>query len=115
MLRPDKSDGTVIMDRDVYIRKIFDIINDCTKFKELSTDATILREDQLQRFLRSMKGKNSFTKETYENKYPNGSKPAFIYATPKIHKLKHNNTNDSSLRPIISSLSTSNYNLAKFL
>ena len=39
----------------------------------------------------------------------------FIYGTPKIHKLKHNNINELSLRPIISSISTYNYNLAKFL
>ena len=115
ILRPDKGDGTVIMDRDVYIQKLFDIIKDGTKFKDLSTDPTIIREGQLQRFLRSMKNKNIFTKETYEKIYPSGSKPVFIYGTPKIHKLKHKNINDLSLHPIISSIGTYNYNLAKFL
>ena len=38
ILLPDKNNGTVVMDRDVYIRKIFDIINNRTKFKELSAD-----------------------------------------------------------------------------
>ena len=37
ILRLDKGDGTVIMDRDVYIQKIFKIIKDRIKFKELST------------------------------------------------------------------------------
>ena len=60
ILQPDKGDGTVLMDRDVYIRKIFEIIKDCTKFKELSTDLTIIREGQLQRFLRSMKRQEHF-------------------------------------------------------
>ena len=40
ILRPDKGDGTVIIDRDVYIQKIFEIIKDRTKFKELSTEPT---------------------------------------------------------------------------
>ena len=62
-----------------------------------------------------MKDKKIFTKETYEKIYPSGSKPAFIYGTPKMHKLKHNTINDLSLRPIISSIGTYNYNLAKFL
>ena len=115
ILRPDKGDSTVIMDRDVYIRKIFEIIKDRTKFKELSTDPTIIMEGQLQRFLRSMKKKNIFTTETYEKIYPSGSKPAFIYGIPKIHKFKHKNISDLSLRPIISSIGTYNYNLAKFL
>ena len=108
ILRPDKGNGTVIIDRDVYIQKIFEIIKDRTKFKELSTDPTIIREGQLQRFLRSMKDKNIFTKENYEKIYPSGSKPVFIYGTPKIHKLKHN-INELSLRPIMSSIGTCNY------
>ena len=115
ILQPDKGDGTVIMDRAVYIRKIFEIIKDWTKLKEWSTDPTIIKERKLQRFLRSMKYKNIFTKENYEKIYPSGSKPGFIYVTPKIHKLKHNNMNDLSLRPITSSIGTYNYNLAKFL
>ena len=113
ILRPDKDHGTVIIDRDVYIQKIFAIIKDRTKFKELSTDPTI-REGQLQRFFRSMKAKNIFTEENYEKIYPSGSKPAFIYGTPKIHKLKLNNINELSC-PIISSTGTHNYNFAKFL
>ena len=88
------------MDRDVYIRKIFEIIKGRTKFKELPTDPTIIREGQRQRFLRSMENKNIFTKETYEKIYPSGSKPAFIYGTPKIHKLKHKNISDLSLRQL---------------
>ena len=62
-----------------------------------------------------MKNKNIFAKENYEKIYPSGSKPAFIYGTPKFLKLKHNNINELSLRPIISSIGTYNYNLAKFL
>ena len=34
ILQPDKGDGTVKMDRAVYIRKIFEIIKDWTKLKE---------------------------------------------------------------------------------
>ena len=34
ILQPDKGNGTVIIDRAVYIRKIFEIIKDWTKLKE---------------------------------------------------------------------------------
>ena len=47
-------------------------------------------------------------------KYPSGSKPAFIYGLSKIHKLNSNKDN-LSLRPIISSIGTYNYNLSKLL
>ena len=59
-----------------------------------------------------MKDKNIFTKENYEKIYP--GTPG-IYGTTKIHKLKHNNIHELSLRPIISSIGTYNYNLTKFL
>ena len=46
--------------------------------------------------------------------YPSGSAPARIYGTPKMHKLS---SRDSfpKLRPIVSSIGTFNYNLARFL
>ena len=46
--------------------------------------------------------------------YPSGSAPALIYATPKMHKFS---SSDSfpKLRPIVSSIGTFNYNLARFL
>ena len=64
ILRPQKGDGVVIIDREVYIQKIFEIIKGRTKLKELSTDSTALREGQLHRFLRSMKDKNILLKKT---------------------------------------------------
>ena len=47
ILRPDKGSGTVILNRDDYIKKLSDIINDTSKFKKLSANPTILREGQL--------------------------------------------------------------------
>ena len=46
--------------------------------------------------------------------YPSDSAPARIYGTPKMHKFL---SSDSfpKLRPIISSIGTFNYNLARFL
>ena len=49
-LQTDKGDGTVIMDRDVHIQKIFEIMKDRTKFKALLTDPTIIGEGQLKGF-----------------------------------------------------------------
>ena len=46
--------------------------------------------------------------------YPSGSAPARVYGTPKMHKFS---LSDSfpKLRPIVSSIGTFNYNLARFL
>ena len=114
ILRPDKGSGTVILNRDDYIKKLSDIISDTSKFKKLSPDPTLLREGQLQRFLRKPKNQQFFTKEVYDKIYLSGSKPVSIYGLPKIHKLNVQR-NNLSLRSIVSSIDTSNYHLSKFL
>ena len=60
-----------------------------------------------------MKQKNFFNETEYDKLYPSGSAPARIYGTPKMHKFP---SSDSfpKLRPIVSSIGTFNYNLARF-
>ena len=72
VLRPDKGSGSVFMNRDDYIKKLYDIISDFSKFKKLSADRKLLREGQLQRFLRKLKNKHFFAKEFYDKIYPSG-------------------------------------------
>ena len=112
--KPDKGNGVVILDRKLYNNAIEEIISDTSKFEKLSEDPTLKREASLQRFLRKLKQKNFFNEIEYDKLYPSGSAPARIYGTPKMHKFS---SSDSfpKLRPIFSSISTFNYNLARFL
>ena len=50
----------------------------------------------------------------YENIYPKDSQPARIYGLPKMHKYRGPNSTPP-FRPIVSSIGTYNYNLAKYL
>ena len=50
----------------------------------------------------------------YDKLYPSGSAPARIYGTPKMHKFSPSDP-FPKLRPIVSSIGTFNYNLARFL
>ena len=111
---PDKGSGVVILDRDIYDQKFLEIINDMRKFKKLKDNPTLTREEQLQRFLRKIKDENIFYENTYKKLYPCGSKLATIYRLPKTNKMLFD-SDDFSLRPIIFSICTYNYNLAKFL
>ena len=72
------------------------------------------RETSLQCFLRKLKQKTFFNEIEYDKLYPSGSAPARIYGTPKMHKFS---SSDSfpKLRPIVSSIGTFDYNLARFL
>ena len=44
IVRPDKRNGVVILDRDIYDQKILEIINNTEKFKKLKDNSTLTRE-----------------------------------------------------------------------
>ena len=50
----------------------------------------------------------------YSNPYPSGSQPARLYDNPKTHKLK-SESDKLTFRPIVSSIGSHHYMLAKFL
>ena len=110
IMRPDKGKGVVLMDRQDYNQKMYNILADHTKFRCLGTDIAshILKlEDRLNRILRSIKA--SIGDCNYDKLFASGSRPGYMYGLPKIHKV------GNPLRPIISSIGTFSYNLAKFL
>ena len=112
--KPDKGNGVVILDRKLYNNAIEEIISDSSKFEKLNEDPTLKREASLQRFSRKLKQKNFLNKIEYDKLYPSGSAPARIYGTPKMHKF-YSSDSFPKLRPIVSSIGTFNYNLARFL
>ena len=57
---------------------------------------------------------NIFTKDIYNKIYPTGSQPSRLYGLPKLHKTE-NSSKVSPFRPIVSSIGSFNYNLAKYL
>ena len=113
IVRVDKGSGVLILDRDIYDRKILEIINDTTKFKKLKDNPILTREGQLQQFLRKIKDKNFFDENTFKKIYPCGSKLATIYGIPKTHNTLFD-SDDFSLRPIVCFIDAYNYNLANF-
>ena len=109
IMKPDKGNGVVILNKTDYISKLNVLLRDESKFRTLESDPTATRERSLRRFLGKLKSKGSIDDSTYSSLYPNGSQPALMYGLPKVHKP------NAPLRPIVSSLNTYNYNLAKYL
>ena len=114
VLKPDNGNGVVILNRSDYTEGILNIINDIHKFKELDSDPTIIREGKLEWFLLDRKRNGDIDKDIYSNIYRTGSQPARIYGLPKMHKIQ-SPTVIPPFRPIVSSLNTFNYQLAKYL
>ena len=71
-------------------------------------------EASQQCFLLKLKQKSFSNEIEYDKLYFSGSAPARIYGTPKMHNFS---SSDSfpKLRPIVSSIDTFNFNLARFL
>ena len=114
ILKPDEGNGVVILDRSDYDSGVLKITSDSTKFKPIKEDPTLLRESQLQRFLRKLKTNGHLDPKVYSKIYPSGSQPATIYGLPKMHKPRGPNSLPP-FRPIVSSIGTYNYELAKYL
>ena len=114
ILKPDKGNGVVILDRNIYLDSCFNLLNDKSKFRPLDNDPTLLREGRLKRFITQLKKNSSIDANTYCNIFPKGSQPAKFYGLPKLHK-KRDNHKQPPLRPIVSSIGAYNYNLAKYL
>ena len=108
--KPDKGRGVVILNKEEYIRKTEEILNDKTKFKLLNGDCfkIILKlEDRLNRLLRAIKSK--LPDGHFNFLFASGSLPGILYGLPKIHK------EGCPIRPILSAIGTFNYNIAKLL
>ena len=101
------------MDRTVYLEKCLDIL-DTNQFTNLTTDPTKKMEEKIQRVLQKIK-RSSSTLE-YSTIYPSGSCPGKFYGTAKVHKLPENeNVDQLPIRPIVSNIGTTTYQLAKYL
>ena len=111
ILRPDKGNGVVIMDKITWKSKMYELLNDKSKFKEITSDPTKLREGQLQRYLRKLKSKGYFDESVYDYIHPAGSIPSRLYVTLKTHKIKEK-SDIPPLRPTVSSINSYNNNLA---
>lgn len=81
---------------------------------QLDCDQTLSRESKRQRSLRKLKKNGEIKDERYNNIYLKGSQPARKYGLAKMHIVREPSS-APHLRPIVSSIGTYNYNLAKFL
>ena len=111
--RPDKGLGVVLLDKNDYVNKMYNILNDTSKFKKIeNTDPllyTLRNEDKVNYRIRKLKKEGTISENLATELSVSGTNPGTMYGLPKVHKT------DMPLRPILSANNTSSYNLSKFL
>ena len=108
VLTADKGVAMVIMDRQDYISKANQLLNQST-YKVITKDPTNTIKNKLINILKSIKSKTGLGNNTYKSMYCTGCVPPKFYGLPKIHKP------DTPLRPIVSSCGSVTYGVAKEL
>ena len=97
------------MDRAEYNKKAQKLLKDKGTCKEIKTNPTNKLKNKLISLLKKTKAEGGINDQVYMNMYPTGAVAPKFYGLLKIHK-RH-----ISLRPIISSRGSINYEVAKEL
>ena len=66
ILKPDKSNGVVVIDTTGYYESLNKLFSDTTKFKRLVADSTNTRLSTLQSYLRNSYNRNKISEEVYQ-------------------------------------------------
>ena len=109
VLMADKGVTLVVMDRSVYIRKAKELLEDTNTYRTIQSDPTSRLKNKLVNILRKIKADTGIQENTYKEMYPTGVSPPKFYGLPKIHK------KNIPLRPIVSSIGSVSYGVAKEL
>lgn len=109
ILRADKGGCTVAMSRDEYFRKVEHLLQDESTYQLLHKDPTYKTQKSHNDLIKRIKNKNEIDEISAKKLTVYNSVPAKLYALPKIHK------QDVPLRPIVSSINSTTYDLSKFL
>ena len=109
VLTTDKDVALVIMDRSDYIRKANELLDDTSTYRTIQSDPTNKLKNKLINILRKIKVDTGVQEDIYRKMYPTGASSPKCYGLTKIHK------KNVPLRPIVTSIGSVTYEVAKEL
>ena len=112
ILKPDKGQGIVLINRRDYIKSMESLFADKTKFKVVDHDPTITRIGTIQTYINTMFNRNEITDEERKIMRPRGGNRARARGLPKIHK-EYDHL--PKFRPIIDTIGTPYHGIGTFL
>ena len=117
--KADKGNTVVITDNEKYIEGVKLAISDSKEFVQLNTTTDkylsyiISVEKKFKHLFKDLLDNDKISKDEYDNICLKGSRPGMLYGNPKIYKPVVNNF--PKFRPILSTINSPGYNIAKFL
>ena len=109
VLTADKGVALVVIDRTDYIRKAKELLQDTSTYRTIKGDSTNKLKNRLINILKKIKAETGMQDNIYKKMYPTGASPPKFYGLPKIHK------KNIPLRPLVSSIGSVSYGVAKEL
>jgi len=114
IIRPDKGNGVIVLDKSKYIEKMETILSDATKFEEAKNtnhNLYINKEKKVNQMLLQLKKQGEINDDLYRRLRSTGCQPSRLYGLPKIHK----DAEDPPMRPILSMTKSFCDNISKWL
>ena len=108
ILTADKGVSLVVMNKEDYIKKAEDLLNQPT-YKSIPSDPITKYKNKLIILLHTIKAEGGINKAVYRRLYPTGTGSLKFYGLPKIH------TEGMPLRSIVSSIGAVTYETSKEL
>ena len=108
ILTADKGVSMVVLDREGYIKKAEELLNQST-YRAIPSDPTIKYKNKLIVLLKTIKAEGGINDIIYRKLHPTGVESPIFYGLPKVHK------EGIPLRPIISTRGSVTYEAAKEL
>ena len=119
IVKSDKGNSVVILNREDYLKRMQDMVDDTSKFEKVSVSEgkdynfMVSQTKEVDELLAELLAKHSITQAARDQLSPNGPNPARLYGLPKIHKPPLDGL--PKFRPIISQIGSPTYHIAKFL
>ena len=117
--KSDKGNSVVIVDKADCLNKMESVLNDTRKFEKLNLkndgilNFAVNQQECVDNILKKLVASNSISKEARRSLKPVGTRPGIMCGLCKVHKDIIDNC--LPFQPILSSINTCTYKLAKFL
>ena len=112
ILKPDKGQGIVLINKTDYYSSLERLFCDKTKFQVLENDPTLTNHKTIQTYIQTLFKRGEIMEKEKKEMRPKASQVGRAHGLPKIHK-SYNTL--PSFRPIIDTRNTPHYGVGKFL